>query len=232
MITNFNLEKGILLFTGGLKSLLMLDKYQDSIECILVFRMGAGSDVMIQDSCSYYAKKYEKQYLVKDLEGIVDSYSMYPVGDCCVMRKVAVSDSENMESCNVESVPVNYPSIPFINMIMISIGISYCEGRGFKNLFTGYTGYDKMDCLYSGIDAMSKISQIGTSSKVKIMPFYLELFRTDTIQSFVDYIESNNVDIERVNSCDHLMNNPCTICKKCKALTSIKSQLKYSEMVA
>ena len=207
--------KKVISLSGGLDSTVMaywlVDKYGAENILPVTFFYGQRNDVEL--SCA--------RRTCKKLNIPYKHISIGFLGDLCknVSSLSASSTIDVPDATDVESSAVPSTYIPYRNLIMLSIALSYAESHGADEVYISSQLTDiHWDSQINFVDALNQVSSLNIQTPVKINAPFVGMSKADEIEIGVRL----NVPFEDAWSCYDPQvrflfdpEKPCEVCTAC-----------------
>lgn len=193
------MKDGLLLYSGGLDSTVMLYKYIKDISEAVFFYYGAKQNRYELECARFHCSELDVKLTVVDLKSVFAfSNSALLTGE--------VNDCEKKEQ------PENI--VPFRNGIFLSVAASYSDTKGLKKIFyapvnNGYTTYP--DANYNFINSINHSIYYGTINKIMISTPFSELDKW-VVRKMGQELKIN---LDKTYSCYRGDKTPCGKCESC-----------------
>lgn len=212
------MQKGVILLSGGLDSLISLDIAikQIDIKLALTFNYGQKAFKDEKDASFEIAKYYNVEHKIIELPFLKD------------LSQNALTQESNIDFNNLNSV-----WIPNRNGLFLNIAASYCDKYDYQYIVFGANkeeGANFPDNTKEFNRACDKFFTYSTLNKVKVFAPCIEF---DKIQ-IVNYAIDNNVPLNLLKSCYQDSNTTgkkhCCECMSCKLLYNAVQKSKKPQL--
>lgn len=196
--------KGLLIYSGGMDSTVLLYKYRKEISLAVTFTYGARQDEAQTACAALNCKKLGIEHLVIPL-GFIGQYFQ-----SSILKGGAEIPHEDYGEGNMKSTVV-----PFRNGIMLSVAIGLAESRGLDTvLIANHSGDHSIypDCRPGFIKAISQAASEGTYEGIVVAsPFCNMTKREIALEGQV-----LGVPFEQTYSCYEGRAKHCGTCATCR----------------
>lgn len=212
------MQKGVILLSGGLDSLISLDiaKKQIDIKLALTFNYGQKAFKDEKDASFEIANYYNVEHKIIELPFLKD------------LSQNALTQESNNDFNNLNSV-----WIPNRNGLFLNIAASYCDKYDYQYIVFGANkeeGANFPDNTKEFNRVCDKFFAYSTLNKVKVFAPCIEF---DKIQ-IVNYAIDNNVPLNLLKSCYQDSNTTgkkhCSECMSCKLLYNAVQKSKKPQL--
>ncbi len=197
-----NINKSLIIYSGGLDSTVLLHEYKSKIGLAVSFDYGSKHNKQEITFAKKNCQKLGIPHLVISLpffshfkSNLLQSGGEIPTGDYT---------EENMKSTVV----------PFRNGIMLSIAAGLAESNNLSAVLIANHGGDHSlypDCRTTFIRAIDQATSLGTYNQVRVISPYSDMTKRD-----IALIGKNlNIDFSDTYSCYMGMEKHCGICGTC-----------------
>ena len=165
------MKDSLIIVSGGMDSITLLNEYKDEIALAVTFDYGSNHAKKEIPFAQLHCERLGIEHIIIPLDfmhqyfksSLLEGAEAIPEGHYA---------AENMKSTVV----------PFRNGIMLSIACGLAESRGLKNVMIANHAGDHAiypDCRATFIDAMSEAMAYGTYENIKIIAPYTGITKTD-----------------------------------------------------
>lgn len=196
--------KGILVYSGGMDSTVLLYKYKEEIELAVTFTYGARQDEQ-QTKC---AIENCKRLGIKHLTIPLEFMGKY-------FKSSILKGGEEVPHGNYDEENMKSTVVPFRNGIMLSIAIGLAESNGLDSVFIANHAGDHTiypDCRQEFIDSMSAAAANGTFEGIKIVSPFCNISKREIALIGKEI----NVPFELTYSCYEGSECHCGECGTCR----------------
>ena len=165
------MKKKLIIVSGGMDSITLLNEYKDEIAMAVTFDYGSNHAKKEIPMAKLHCKRLGIKHIVIPLAFIHEYFksSLLEGADAIPEGHYA---AENMKSTVV----------PFRNGIMLAIACGIAESNGLKEVMIANHSGDHAiypDCRTEFINAMSKAMRLGTYEGISIVAPYSDITKTD-----------------------------------------------------
>lgn len=179
-------KDSVLIVSGGMDSITMLNEYKERIALGISFDYGSNHNAREIPFAAMHCERLGIKHIVINL-GFMHQYFKSSLLEGAEAIPEGNYDEENMKSTVV----------PFRNGIMLSIAAGVAESNGLKYVMMANHGGDHTiypDCRPEFIDAIDKAAQAGTYVDVHVVAPYTNITKTDIARRGaalgIDYTET------------------------------------------
>ena len=224
-------KKVVVVLSGGLDSTTLLHYVVKRLGCEVYpisFYYGQKHDIELK-MANWQVEQLQKEgYKVAELK-VVDMSFMKDL----LKGSTALVD-ENIEVPTLEEVlgeaqPITY--VPYRNLVMLSIALSYAEAKGCEAVFYGaqrhdeYAGY--WDTTWDFVEKVNEVSMLNREHKIRILAPFVDLHKWEEIVIGKEL----SVDYSKTHTC--YRGDNCGVCSTCRervksfAIAGIPDPLQY-----
>lgn len=197
------MNNSLLILSGGMDSVTLLNQFKDQIELCVTFNYGSKHNNKEQISAKYFCNKLGKKHIVIDLE-FVNKYFKSDL----LQAGGEIPDGHYADYIMKKTV------VPYRNGIMLSIAAGIAESNDLKyisiaNHFGDHAIYP--DCRTEFIKTISKAIKLGTYKQCEIQSPYSDISKRDIALIGKDL----NIEYEKTWSCYKGKTIHCGTCGTC-----------------
>lgn len=201
-----NNKEAIVLMSGGIDSTTLLHyvKSQGYKVYGISFDYGQRHKKELEFA-KYWGKKLCEEWKLIDLSFMSDVADM----------SALIDDSKSIPKEKYTHENQKITVVPNRNMVMLSIAIAWAENKGIKDVFfaphhNDYAIYP--DCRPEFVEAISKASQLGTYSNVRVNAPFVKMTKADIVKLG----DNLGVDYSKTWSCYEGKEKHCGKCATCQ----------------
>ena len=207
-------KKAVVVLSGGLDSTTLLHYVVKELECEVYpisFHYGQRHNVELEMAKWQVSKLKEEGYNIHDLK-IVDMGFMKELlrgSSALVDDSIDVPDMKDVEN---DSQPITY--VPYRNLMMLSIALSYAEAVGAEVVFYGAQRQDEYgywDTTMEFIKRVNEVSMLNREHKIRIVAPFVNLNKAEEIVIGKEL----SVDYSKTWSCYVGLSDEGKACGKC-----------------
>lgn len=208
-------QKGIILLSGGLDSVVSLAAAIEYTDIILALTFNYGQKSFEKEFIA--SKKIAEFYKIK--HKVIDLDWLKDITNTSLVSETAVPDIE-MNRLNDQQVTMDSKKsvwVPNRNGLFINIAACYADSFGYKNIIIGANKEEAVtfsDNSKAFIDEINHSLEKSTEKEVKVSAPLIDMTKDEIVEHALEL----NAPLHLINSCYNSTDKHCGKCESCSRL--------------